>query len=63
MATNKTATLYVGGWSSRCGACNGNADPNETHHINEYMQGEGCGAEYTNVVEDFGRLVFPDEQK
>lgn len=42
-------TLFIDTDRSYCGACNKNADPNETHHVMEVMQGDGCGAEFTEL--------------
>lgn len=45
--------LYVNLHSSRCGACNQNADPDETFHDNRDMRGEGCGRMFTHVSSDY----------
>ena len=47
------ATLQISGWESRCMACYGGADPNQTHHTT-LLPGlpgntNGCGAEFTSV--------------
>lgn len=47
------ATLYINPSSSRCGKCNRNADPKETHHEMLGMVGTGCGAEFTSVSSDY----------
>lgn len=52
-------TLYINKSESRCGACNGGADPHEESHItllgwrarNDKMQ--GCGVTYTAVSSDY----------
>jgi hypothetical protein len=57
------ATLFVNKSESRCGACNGGADPTEESHItltgwravNDRMQ--GCGVEFTDVSSDY--VNFP----
>ena len=38
---------------SRCGGCNRNADPHESAHVMEHMEGEGCGATYAFVTSDY----------
>lgn len=43
------STLYIDRSRSECGACHGNASPWEAAHLNENMQGEGCGVIYTEV--------------
>jgi len=56
-------TLYINKSDSRCGACNGGADPGEESHItllgwraiNDKMK--GCGAEFTDVSTDY--INFP----
>lgn len=45
--------LLIGMWSSRCQACGRNADPNETHHLMENMEGEGCGLRFTAVGSNY----------
>jgi hypothetical protein len=47
------ATLFINRNDSRCGACNRNADPFESAHLNETMYGEGCGATYDAVSSDY----------
>lgn len=53
-----TTTVRVGNWSSTCGACGGNADPHETHHVHggpksmwdadsSLSKTNGCGALFT----------------
>jgi len=46
-------TLYINTTSSRCGACNRNADPSETEHIMVRMQGVGCGAKFEALSTDY----------
>jgi len=46
------ATLIVGSFSSKCGACGKGADPNETHHNTVLGYGpkqDGCGALFTEL--------------
>lgn len=45
-------TLHIGGFTSRCGNCGGNADPDEIAHDMARMGGDGCGATYTHVAAD-----------
>lgn len=57
------ATLYINKSESRCGACNGGADPYEESHItllgwaaiNDKMK--GCGVEFDSVSSDY--VGFP----
>jgi hypothetical protein len=51
------ATLVIGTYSSRCSACGGNADPAETHHTMRVMRGTGCGAEFTERVHTYARVM------
>jgi hypothetical protein len=47
------ATLIVADWSSKCSACGGNADPEEsTHHRGgiPLVAGEGCGARFAAIA-------------
>ena len=52
-------TLYINKSESRCGACDGGADPYEESHItllgwravNDKMK--GCGAEFTDLSSDY----------
>lgn len=56
-------TLYINKSESRCGACDGGADPDEESHItllgwravNDNMK--GCGAEFTELSTDY--VGFP----
>lgn len=59
------ATLIIERWDSKCSACGGNADPNETHHIHggrksmwdpdsSLAQTNGCGAEFTSIEYPYG---------
>lgn len=55
--------LYINKSESRCGQCNGGADPYEESHItllgwratNDKMK--GCGAQFTSVSSDY--IGFP----
>ena len=51
--SESTATLVVGGFRSTCSACRRNADPYESAHLNEAMQGPGCGAVYTAISSSY----------
>lgn len=49
--------LIVGGWESRCGACNKGADPYEARHVTVLpgLSGhaatrDGCGIRWTHVA-------------
>lgn len=53
--------LYIGGSSTQCGACGGNASPHDLTHISGgpgscYADGSsledtnGCGADFTEVI-------------
>jgi hypothetical protein len=61
------ATLYINKSESRCGACNGGADPYEESHItllgwravNDKMK--GCGAEFDSVSSDYVNFPGLDE--
>lgn len=62
------AYVIVDTWSSRCSACNGNADQNERFHIHGGPGGmwepgsdlgteRGCGARFDRVVDPYGRVL------
>jgi hypothetical protein len=57
MNNELTATLIVGRSSSRCGNCNKDVLPSETHHndISGYspVPGGGCGARFVNMRLDY----------
>lgn len=44
--------------SSKCGACNRNADPMEERHEMAVMKGEGCGALFTQIT-----TSYPDAEE
>lgn len=49
------ATIFINLSSSRCGNCNGNADPHAVSHevTGFFMDKPGCGATYTHVSTDY----------
>lgn len=60
---SETAVLYINKSESRCGSCDGGADPYELSHetllgwyaMNDKMQ--GCGAKFISVSTDY--INFP----
>lgn len=68
------ATLYIGDWSSRCGACGGNAYHGDVSHVkggpnrNSYAEdsdstldhNNGCGATFIDKDGDGAHEVRPD---
>lgn len=48
----RVVTLFIGPFASRCGACDGNANPKEKAHLMEDWPGDGCGAVFTHVAGD-----------
>ena len=62
--SGKTATVLMGSWSSKCSACDGNCDPDESHHIHggpggRHAEGSslgdanGCGAKFGRVIDEY----------
>jgi hypothetical protein len=55
---SEPVVIYVGTWSSRCGACNKDAIPYDIAHetVCGYDQHEGCGAVFTHVFSTYPNL-------
>lgn len=59
MSVEQTATLVVGGWTSKCGACGRSADPEEATHqtrpggYSGRGSRPGCGARFTAVATEY----------
>ena len=58
-----TATLIIGGFSSWCSACSQNADPGEKAHEMLSMQGEGCGAEFVDMISEYGEKELCEKMR
>jgi hypothetical protein len=64
--TPRQQTLIIGGLTTVCGNCNGNADPTETsHEMTQMAGGPGCGVEWKHVTTDgidssYGIAMRPD---
>lgn len=50
---DETAILIIGKWFSKCSKCGRNADSSELHHKMLHMEGEGCGARFTEVGAEY----------